>query len=79
MSPAQCRAGRALVNMTQADLADRAKVGLSSVRDLETERREVSPAIVSAIMVALERAGVEFIAPGKPAGRDGGAGVRLSK
>ena len=74
MTPAQCRAGRAILDMTQTDLADLAKIGLSTVVDFEKERRQVSSASVEAIRDALKRAGIEFIEE-----NGGGAGVRLRK
>ena len=74
MRPGQCRAGRALLEMTQTDLADRAGVGLSTVVDFEKERRIVSAAAVKAIQDALIRAGIEFIDE-----NGGGPGVRLRK
>ena len=74
MSPAQCRAGRALLEITQTQLATSAGLGLSTVVDFEKERREVSPESVEAIRRALVRAGVEFIDE-----NGGGPGVRLRK
>jgi len=74
ISPAQCRAARALVGLSQADLASAAGVGISTVRDLETERRQVSAEMVAAIRQALERAGLSFIPD-----NGGGPGVRLAK
>lgn len=74
MTPGQVRAARGLLGMTQAGLADAAGVGISTVADLELERRAVSAEKVAAIRVALEAAGVAFI--GADAG--GGLGVRLA-
>jgi DNA-binding XRE family transcriptional regulator len=74
MTPAQCRAARAMLEMTQPDLAKVASLGLSTVVDFERERRQVAPASVATIRAALEAAGVEFIAE-----NGGGAGVRLRK
>ena len=61
MSPAQCRAARAFLNLTQSQLARAAGLGLSTVVDFEKERRQVSEEAVAAICTALERAGVHFI------------------
>ena len=61
MSPAQCRAARAFLEITQSRLAQAAALGLSTVVDFEKERRQVSEEAVEAIQTALERAGVEFI------------------
>lgn len=72
ISPAQSRAARGLLSMTQTDLAKAAGLGQSTVIDFERERREVSAASIAAIRAALEAAGVEFIAE-----NGGGAGVRL--
>lgn len=72
MTPAQARAARALLDITQGDLAGAAGLGLSTVVDFERERRSVSSDAVQRIRAALETAGVEFL----PAG-DAGVGVRL--
>jgi len=74
MTPAQSKAARALLDMTQTKLADLAGVGLSTVVDFEKERRVVAQPSIDAIRAALEAAGVEFIAE-----NGGGAGVRLTK
>ena len=44
MTPAQCRAARALLNWTQPKLANEAGFGLSTIVDYEKERRLVSTA-----------------------------------
>jgi predicted transcriptional regulator len=74
MSPAQCRAGRALLEITQTQLATSAGLGLSTVVDFEKERRQVAPESIETIRRALSRAGVEFIDE-----NGGGPGVRLRK
>jgi transcriptional regulator with XRE-family HTH domain len=74
MRPAQCRAGRALLDMTQTQLASLAGMGLSTVVDFEKDRRQVSATAVEAIQKALNRAGIEFIDE-----NGGGLGVRLLK
>jgi transcriptional regulator with XRE-family HTH domain len=66
MSPAQCRAARALLDWSQSELAGAAKVGLSTVVDFERERRAVSDSATAAICSALEAAGVEFTNGGEP-------------
>ena len=60
MTPAQCRAGRALLDMTQPDLALAAGLGLSTVVDFERSRRIVSEEARAAFQMALETAGIEF-------------------
>ena len=72
MSPAQCRAARALINFTQPRLAETAGVGLSTVVDFERERRRVSPEAVQKMKQALDAAGIDFIPK-----NGGGPGVRL--
>ena len=72
ITPRQCRAARALLDITQPELAEAAGLGLSTIVDFEKSRRDVSRAAVVALQRALEKAGVRFI--GKD---DGGPGVRL--
>ena len=72
ISPAQCRAARALVGMSQTDLASRATVARQTIVDFERGARVPYPNNLAAIRAALEAAGVEFIAE-----NGGGAGVRL--
>lgn len=74
MTPAQCRAARAMISMTQPQLAEAASVSLSTVVDFEKERRIVSEATIESLQSALEQAKVVFI----PENGDG-AGVRLKK
>ena len=61
MSPEQSRAARGWMGITQLDLAERANVSLSTVRDFEKGRR--SP--IANNLVAIERvfreAGIEFL------------------
>jgi DNA-binding XRE family transcriptional regulator len=61
MMPAQSRAARGLISMTQTELAKAAGLGQSTVIDFEKERRVVSDQAISAMVAALEAAGVEFI------------------
>jgi DNA-binding XRE family transcriptional regulator len=74
MTPTQCRAARALLDMTQPKLASVAGLGLSTIVDFEKERRPVSKDAVQAISRALEQAGITFIDE-----NGGGPGVRLRK
>ncbi len=74
MTPAQCRAARGLLNITQSALADAAAVGLTTVVDFEKERRQVGRFSVNFIRRALEAAGVIFIEE-----NGSGPGVRLRK
>jgi transcriptional regulator with XRE-family HTH domain len=72
MTPAQCRAARALLGITQPKLAQESGLGLSTIVDFEKMRRHVSDEVVEAIRIALKRTGVEFIDE-----NGGGLGVRL--
>jgi len=74
MTPAQSRAARALIGLTQPALADLASIGLSTVVDFERERRIVAPQTVDTIRAALESAGVVFIPE-----NGNGPGVALRK
>jgi transcriptional regulator with XRE-family HTH domain len=74
LTPGQCKAARALLEMTQSELADAAKLGLSTIVDFEKGRRKVSAAAVQSIRAALVVRGVEFIDE-----NGGGPGVRLAK
>jgi transcriptional regulator with XRE-family HTH domain len=66
MTPAQCRAARALLDWTQPRLAEEAALGLSTVVDYERQRRVVSTEAIDSIARALESAGIEFINGGNP-------------
>jgi transcriptional regulator with XRE-family HTH domain len=74
LTPAQCRAARGLIELTQSELADGARLGLSTIVDFERSRRQISEDAIGAIRRALEKFGVEFIDE-----NGGGAGVRLRK
>jgi len=66
MTSAQCRAARALLDLTQPQLAAAANLGLSTVVDFERSRRAVSQDAVAAIRRAFEDAGVEFTNGSEP-------------
>jgi transcriptional regulator with XRE-family HTH domain len=70
MSPEQCRAARAWLDWTQQELARRAGVGLSTVRDFEKGERTPIPNNLAAIKRAIEAAGMRllFQANGEPNG-----------
>ncbi len=60
--PAQIRAARALLNMSQDELAAAAQIGVSTLRDFESQRRATLGDGLPAIRQALENAGVVFLA-----------------
>ncbi|WP_183752397.1 helix-turn-helix domain-containing protein [Pseudochelatococcus contaminans] len=72
--PAQCRAGRALIEMDQATLANAANVSRNTVVSFEKGQRTPNPNNLTAIRTALETAGVIFVDENGE-----GAGVRLRK
>ena len=72
MSPAQCRAARALIAMDQATLAEAANVSRNVIIDFEKGRRVPGRNNLAAIQDVLEEAGVEFTNGKAP-------GVRLRK
>lgn len=74
ISPAQCRAARGLLNWTQSDLADRAKVSRATVTSFEAEKRTPIENNLMAITAALQAAGLELINEGAGGA---GAGVRF--
>lgn len=73
MTPSQCRAARALVGLSQDDLATAAKVGNSTVRNFEAGRSTPLANNLEAMKRALKSAGVQFIPE-----NGGGVGVRLA-
>jgi DNA-binding XRE family transcriptional regulator len=70
--PAQCRGARGLLSWSQGELADRAGVSRSTVKDFETERHALHHSTERLLIDALEAGGVALIPPD-----DAGAGVRL--
>ncbi len=74
ITSATCRAARGLVDMTQRQLAEVARVGLSTVKAYEAGRSAPVTNNLAAMQSALETAGVEFIPE-----NGGGPGVRLRK
>jgi len=73
--PSQARAGRALINWSQEKLSEASGLGISTVRDFESGRRDPTKQNVEAIWGALSKEGVKFIAEGEA----GGPGVRLER
>jgi DNA-binding XRE family transcriptional regulator len=70
ISPAQCRAARALLNWTQDTLAVKTGVALKTIRAFENERTKPLGVTRAAIKQALEKGGIEFFE---------GEGLRLKK
>jgi len=68
ITPAQCRAARALLDWSQQQLADTSKIGNATIRNFEGGKSAPQHATLDVLQRALEAAGVEFI---------NGTGVRL--
>ncbi|NUB07119.1 helix-turn-helix transcriptional regulator [Azospirillum sp. Vi22] len=74
MTPPQCRAARALIDWSQAQLSEAANVGLSTVKSFESGNTRPMKNNLLAMQHALEAAGVIFI----PENGEG-PGVRMRK
>jgi transcriptional regulator with XRE-family HTH domain len=72
ITPAQCRAARALLDWSQQQLATAARVGVVTVRQFEGGGAQPRRATLDVVQRALEAAGIEFIPE-----TGGGAGVRM--
>ena len=73
VTPEQCRAARAWLGWTQAQLAERASVGISTIKDFEGKSRTPIQNNHSAIQRTLEEAGLQFLFDAK----DKAVGVAL--
>jgi transcriptional regulator with XRE-family HTH domain len=74
MTPQQCRAARALLEIKQTDLASASGVSLRTIASFERGESQLIKANLRAVQSALEAAGVHFIEP-----NGGGPGIRLKK
>jgi transcriptional regulator with XRE-family HTH domain len=67
ITPAQFRAGRALANLSQADLATSTGLSLPTIKRVESDRDvSVSDDAIAALKLAIEEAGVEFTNGDRP-------------
>lgn len=73
----QSRAARALLDITQVEIAKAADLSESTVRDFEKGRRVPSTNNLKALRAAYEAMGVLVLAEGDA--MNGGPGVRLAK
>jgi transcriptional regulator with XRE-family HTH domain len=62
LTPAQCRAARALLDWTQQQLADAARVARATVRDFEGGRHHLHRSTEALVVAALAAAGVTLVA-----------------
>ncbi|QIB35786.1 helix-turn-helix transcriptional regulator [Ancylobacter pratisalsi] len=74
VTPAQIRAARALLDISQQELADLSKVGLRTIVQFERGSTSISASIIQALVLSLEATGIEFIPE-----NGGGAGLRFRK
>jgi transcriptional regulator with XRE-family HTH domain len=74
ITPAQCRAARALLDWSQQQLADAAKIGNATIRNFESGKSSPQSATLDVLRRALEGAGVIFVEENGE-----GPGVRLKK
>ena len=74
LNAAQCRAGRALLNWSQDELAENAQVARTTVTEFESNFRTPMKQNLLAVQSALEAAGVEIIPD-----NGGGVGARFRK
>jgi transcriptional regulator with XRE-family HTH domain len=72
----QCRAARALLDWSAQHLAERARIGVATVRRFESGSA-VATGSIEAMKAALNAAGIIFLAAGGSS-PDGGAGVRMA-
>jgi predicted transcriptional regulator len=72
ITPEQCRAARGLLDWGQQDLADKAAVGIVTVRLFEGRAHAPRRSTLNVIRRAFEAAGVDFIDQ-----NGGGPGVRF--
>jgi predicted transcriptional regulator len=70
LTAAQIRAARALLDVKQEDLADKADVSLGTLQNIERGISDPRASTLRAIQGALEKMGVEF---------DNDGGLRLAK
>jgi predicted transcriptional regulator len=61
LSPELCRAARGLLDWTQSDLADRAEVSRSTIRDFEGGHHDLHRATAAQLRRAFEDADVVFV------------------
>jgi predicted transcriptional regulator len=72
ITPEQIRGARAMLRMTQAELAKRARISATGLNNIERGTADSRASTLRAIQAVLESAGVEFTNGGKP-------GISLTK
>ena len=72
ISPAECRAARALLNWSQEELVARAGVSKKTIADFERGATQPRAQTLAQIAQAFEAAGIEFLNGKRP-------GVRIAR
>src|SRR5690349_1054613 len=65
ITPRLCKAARALLGWTAADLAKQSDVGVTTIRIYESEARDISRIMLVALERAFNDAGVDFLPSGR--------------
>lgn len=76
MTPSQCRAGRALIRISQTELAARVGLDRKTITLFEAAGRNMLRDNANAVRAALEEAGVEMIDGDRPGVRVADRGDR---
>jgi transcriptional regulator with XRE-family HTH domain len=66
MTPAQCKAARALLGWSQVKLSRNARVAYTTLADFERGARQPQPDNLAKMRTALERAGIQFLDGKRP-------------
>lgn len=77
ITPEQIRGARAVLGMTQAELAKAAGISTTGLNNIERGSADPKASTLRSIQAALELSGVVFLAEGEMVA--GGPGVRLRK
>jgi transcriptional regulator with XRE-family HTH domain len=72
ITPAQCRAARALLNWSQEELVRHAKISKKTIADFERGATTPRPQTLAQMIAAFRAVGIEFLDGNRP-------GVRLDK
>ena len=75
ITPAQCRAARALLDWSQQQLAEASNVGNATIRNFEGGKSNPQAATLEVLQRAFERNGVIFVSDGDTSSI--GIGVRI--
>jgi transcriptional regulator with XRE-family HTH domain len=79
VSPAQCRAARALLGWTQAALAERSGVARKTIADFELDQRTLQMRTRRDITGAFIASGIEFVWDDEDGKAPKGEGLRFAK